>query len=150
MSCLGDVDGDSDLDVVLGRFDRPDSLLVNRLRHTDAPSPARLGAPYLLELFARPGFATGPQVALPFVGIGFAVTPLALPPLGSWHLDPALSIGLSPVLLPAPTGTATVPLIVPPVAGLVGLKLTAQTVVAHGPALGEWRFTNAIFDVIQP
>jgi hypothetical protein len=142
----GDVDGDGDVDLVRGSDWLSSTLLVNHHRQIWSPRLAQTGTVWPLQAFARPGYATAPQTAIPCLAA--APASIQLPPWGRLRLDPASLVVLPPLTLPAPAGTATLPLPIPNDPSLVGRTLHVQALVLHTLDLADARFTNVLAERI--
>jgi len=145
---LEDLDGDGDLDAVIGNAAYEsgtpvDKLYLNLLRQLDAPYPAQLGAHYLLAVYARYGRATNGDLAYPLLAPATANIPL--PPLGTLFLEPSTMVPLAPLAIPQPSGVSSLSLVVPAVPSLVGVTLYAQALLIQHPSAF---FTNSTEDEI--
>ncbi len=127
---MADFDGDRDLDLVFGR-DTGGAMLIatNRLRHVDAASSVRIGTTWPVQLWARAGFASAPQLAFPFGSTQLAAVPLRLP-YGSVFLGAGL-ISFPAVVVPPPSGSFGAQLSVPNVAYLIGQTAYVQAMILH-------------------
>ena len=140
---LGDVDGDSDLDIVNGNGGQ-NRLLVNLFRQLDAPLLARIGRTYTLDAYAR---YAPMDVALPFLSVGTANIPV--PPFGTFGLDPALMVPLGQLNIPQPAGMSSLSFVIPNDASLVGANIYTQALLGKAPLGLSARLTNVTADTIQ-
>ena len=146
---LGDLDGDGDLDLLLGQAylfhgrPLPARAVWNMNRHLVLPWPGRPGYHYRVDLYGRPGRGGGAPVAIPLVSP--RPGSLRLPPLGLLRLDPGRVFALPPLSIPKDKGRASLILMVPKDPALAGRDLFFQGLVSPGPGapLTAWRFTNA-------
>jgi len=149
-AALEDVDADGDLDMVFGNGGwytpgQQNRLYLNLLRHLDAPLFSRLGGAYRLDAFARYGPPGTQTVAGLFLSTGTGN--LALPPWGTFRLDPSRLAALPPRVIPPGPGLSSVTLMVPNAPGLVGVTLYAQALIIQPPAA---YLTNLTADQIHP
>ncbi len=126
---LGDVDGDGDLDALIGYDETEPSLLSNLSRQLAWRGIPRVGKPLTLDLF-------GPSLGAWFLGVSLGTASVPIPPLGTLRLDPASFSFVSAALLDA-QGRASITFPVPANASLIGASVYWQAVVV-GPA----RLTN--------
>jgi len=131
-----DMDGDGDLEW---------SGRTNLARHLHAASLATVGRPYVLQLFAHPGWLATARTATVFLGVDPAPQPLATP-AGAFRVG-AGAIALPPIVIPAPQGKTTLRVDVPAIPALVGLQLRAQALLGEGGD-GPGRFTNFVVDTL--
>lgn len=145
---LADLDGDGDLDTL--RVGARQLIGWNLTRQLDTPRYPRQGSRHALTIYARPGYATQLQGALVFVSDRLA-TPLPLPDLGTWWLDPNLSLALPPVFVPFPDGKATVNVTIPPLPAGTPFTFAAQALIAGDlQPIGHLRFTGSLAYPILP
>ena len=140
---LGDVDGDGDLDVVVGN-EAEDRLSVNLLRQLDTPNESALGQTYRLDIYARYGPQRQQDIGYPLLSAGTASIPL---PWGTLGLDPSSIVGLPPIVLNPDTGLGSVSLPIPNVPALVGATLYSQALLVQQPV--QARFTNVAADTFR-
>ncbi len=146
---LGDADGDGDTDIVFGVGSRVDSFFqnhvsLNLLRQLDTPYLLRTGQDYQLDVYARYGPFRAGDIAFPFLATGTATIPF--PPLGTIRIDPNQAIALPPMLIPQPSGMASVTVPIPNDPAIDGSTLYGQAVLLQYPV--QTVLTNATVDVI--
>jgi hypothetical protein len=129
-----DLDGDGDVDLI---GDQPH---FNLLRQLDAPFLLRPGCWYRLDAYARHGAPRLFDVAQPYLALGTAN--VELPQVGRLGIDPAGAAVLPPLLIPQPTGMASLSIAVPNNPVLAGIPIHAQAVLVQYPL--QARFTNVI------
>ena len=139
---VGDIDEDGDLDVF---FTPPKMIFENRARHLHAPFLALTGLPYLLDLYANPGYGVVGHQALVFLSGQSARIPV--PPFGVVGVDPTATVVLPPVSLPASPGTASVQLMMPASPSVIGLDLYSQALLI--PSRGVPVLTNLNQDQVR-
>jgi hypothetical protein len=130
-----DLDSDGDADVIAET-----RVFPNLQRHLTSPWMPMTGAPWTLEVLAEPGYADRFRIAIPVVAS--AAARIELPPLGVLGLDPATTVDLPAMLLPAPAGRADVDLPVPSTAALIGRSVFAQALLLD--PLEPAKLTNRI------
>ena len=116
---------------------------MNRQLH--APTAARIGQSYPLDIYTRPGIAQLFHIAIPLVSTVAKRTPL--PPFGTLGLDPNLMIQLPAVYIAPGVGKITVPLGIPNQLSLVNLTVYTQAAILHPRNLAQ--FTNVMADPIE-
>ncbi len=143
---MGDVDGDRDLDLVWNSW--PNRLYLNLHRHIHAPWLAILGRNYQLDFYAKPGYASITQFAIPFVNAAPAVPAINLPPLGTIGVSTVGLVILPQVSLPAPAGKTSIQSKIPAGPALVNLTVYVQALMVHRVTPPEAYFTNVVADRI--
>jgi len=78
--------------------------------------------------------------------LGSTPAKIPLPPFGTLRVGPVGMIVLPSMTLPAPSGTASLPLPIPAIPALVGLHVYFQALVVSG---GDARFTNMLDERIS-
>ena len=144
---LGDVDGDGDPDLILGN-EGQSRLYLNLHRHVYSQFSAQIGKPFLLYYFAKPGYATGIQYAMPFVNLQAAVPPIKIQPFGSLGLYP---VGIAPLPLKTisgPTGFGSFQVTFPSDPNLIGNTLYIQALIVHHLTPLHAHVTNVMADPI--
>src|SRR5690606_1082920 len=143
---LADLDSDGDLDIIVtghgGLVNPPhnNEIYWNLTRHVYAPAPARPGASYTVDFYARPGHGILPAASL-------APARIPLGDLGILGLDPALLIS-GPGLLIGPSGKASITLTVPNDPKLVGHRLYWQAIDFATTPPYRMRLTNTFEEEI--
>ena len=79
---LGDVDGN--LDALIGKYGKEESLLTNLTRALAWRGIPRIGKPLTYDLY-------GPPSGVWFLGVSLGTAGIPIPPLGTFRLDPASS-----------------------------------------------------------
>ncbi len=149
---LSDLDGDGDLDLLLGGYSDPITMgtptrvFFNLTRQVNAPWPARPGLFWRMDVYA--GSPRGKTTPLVLPLLSAAKTRACLPPFGRLLADPAKGVVLGPLFVSPKTGVRRVPLRVPKDPALLGALFYLQALVV--PDLNwppsTWRFTNALQD----
>lgn len=146
-STAPDVDGDSDLDVVVGNssYARQNRLYLNFLHQLDAPYLLRIGYDFQLDVHARYGPASQMDLAFPVIATAPAHVPL--PTFGTLGIDLATVVAIpSMVVVSQPAGVGSLSLRVPSNPGLVGMQAYAQALLFQP---GKVSLTNVSHDVVR-
>ncbi|MBK9385616.1 MAG: VCBS repeat-containing protein [Planctomycetes bacterium] len=146
---VGDLDGDLDADLVFGGFGNRTVVLANLRRHLHAPLPARLAAPFALELHASGSSIAGYPLGVGAISLLGFDPPLPIPGLGTLGVDPSAAIWLDPLTLKNAEGRATLSFEMPALSSLVNATLHYQALVLHAPQPSTWRLTNAGLAIIH-
>ena len=142
-----DLDGDPDLVVgILGGVCGGSRLYRNLHRELHAPFAPRPGSSYRLDLYAKPGYASSAQLAVTYLSFGELAPRLRIPPFGFFGLNPSFLFSLPAVVIPAPTGRASLPLPIPKLAALKGLFFYTQAILLHSQNVRDWRLTGVTAD----
>jgi large repetitive protein len=143
----GDFDGDGDVDFLLA--DSQNAVLYRNLhRQIDSAPLARVGRPYVLDLYAKPGYATSTQWALAMLSPTEQDPGPVVPPFGRLRLGVRGLVRLAPIAIFKPGGKVTIRLPVPNVTGLKDVMIYAQALIVHSSAATQWKLTNVIADRI--
>ncbi len=142
---LGDVDGDDDLDLVVGNTSSGQSrLYLNLQRQLDAPRLLCGGQSYQLDVYSRYGPASQVDFAFPYLSFGTSHTPT---PFGTLGLDPNLMFPLPAFYVPQPAGAGSWSILVPNLPGLIGLAVHTQAYLVQHPI--QTRLTNVNTDILH-
>ncbi|MFN3240247.1 MAG: FG-GAP-like repeat-containing protein [Planctomycetota bacterium] len=145
-SCaLADLDGDGDLDQVVGNWGG-DEVLVHTQHQLHAPAAPRLGQTYALDAYLR----RWPSSPLDRAWIWLSTLPaqLQLPSLGTLGIDPNTAAPLPAVAIQASSRSGSSGWPIPNQPSLVGVPLYAQALLLHDPF--DLRLSNVVRDVIGP
>ncbi|MGE3175682.1 MAG: FG-GAP repeat domain-containing protein [Planctomycetota bacterium] len=143
-----DADGDDDLDLLSVHTDGLAAVHANRAVQCTVPWLALTGRPWRAEFGCRPGDVIAGCVAIPVVGAALAPTPIAVPSLGRFALDPAMLLDLQPwVPIDPATGSGTHAMVVPTDAAILGVPFFVQALIAD-PAGVHSHLTNAVGAVV--
>ncbi len=141
---VADADDDGDADLFTAS-----ALLLNLHRHLYGTELAKPGAPYPIDVYAQPGYASGFQVVVPWASPALLVPPLSLPPFGRLHIDPTVAVPLPVVLMLPPGGKSTLNLSIPLNRSLKGVPLNVQAAALHSSRPQDMRLTNTLVEPIH-
>jgi hypothetical protein len=130
---LGDVDGDGDLDAVIGNVGQ-NRVYSNLRRQIAWRGFPRIGKPLVIDVYGAPGGAW-------LLAASLATASIPLPPLGTLRLDPASSILFAAGSLD-PQGRGSIGSLVPADPNLIGRSLHWQALVASPLALTNLETTT--------
>jgi len=147
---LGDMDGDRDVDIVVGNINPSASTLVsnslyfNFTRQLIGPDIVHTGRAHTMSLASwTGGGSSATRVAIPLVSVGGAQIPL--PPFGVLGINLSQSVTLPALWLPSDPMLATYKILVPANPAFVGIHLYSQALVADlAKPKATWRLTNTI------
>ena len=145
---LEDLDGDGDPDLAVGNLHpsgkgMQNGLLLNATRHTLVLTKAVIGKKFAFRVTSRTpdGGGNSRFPVLPFLGAGLLKIPF--PPLGVFHLDPALMVGLPMTATDPAKAGADYTFSLPLDPTLKGKTFFHQSLVqGWSPGGKNWRFTN--------
>jgi hypothetical protein len=141
-----DLDQDGDADIVYGNWNPSNEIWFNHHRHVYAENGPTIGANYDLDTWGEPGYATLPQVAIPFLGYRPLVPRVAIPGFGQLGVNPSPLFILNAATIPVPGGKSTIRLPIPNDSSLRGLPIYMQSLVFQSLA---YHLTNVFPDRIQ-
>ena len=138
---LGDIDGDRDLDLLVGNVGpgslqspHTNRLYLNLHRQLGAPLLPLLGRTYEIELDSQPGYGTTPRTAIVLFSDALLPTPITVPPVvGELHLVPTF-FAFTSATIPSPAGSAVIELAVPVDPALVATSFYSQAIILGPPA----------------
>ncbi len=132
---LGDVDGDKDLDAVVGSVIQQNRLYTNLTRQVAWRGIPRVGKPLVLDL-------RGPPNGAWLLAASLASASIPLPPFGMLRLDPATLFVVAGGALDS-QGSASLSFLVPSSPTLVGVSVYWQAAVAPPALLTNLEITTA-------
>jgi hypothetical protein len=131
---LADVDGDGDLDAIVGNWIKQNQVVFNLHRHVYAPTQPAINTNYTLDFWSAPGYATLPHVVIPLVGLTEAKPHFAVAPFGGLLGIPLSGVVILPATsVAAPGGKRSLTFGVPNDKNLSGLKFYVQSLVGQTP-----------------
>ena len=147
---LGDMDGDRDVDIVVGNINPSastfvsNSLYFNFTRQLIGPDIVHAGRTHTMSLVSwTGGGSSASRVAIPLVSVGGAQ--VAVPPFGVLGINLSQSVTLPAVWLPSDPMLATYKIFVPANPAFVGIHLYGQALIADLVLpKATWRLTNTI------
>ena len=122
-------------------------IYLNLHQHLEASPLPRRGQTLVLEMFAKPGYGTGAEAAIPLLSLGLRQRPFRINPFGLFHLDIRSTVSGPLMAIPA-SGSATYSLAVPNDPRLRRLTLYGQAAILHAN-VADWRFSPRTRSVIQ-
>lgn len=144
---LADLDGDDDLDWILGDYSASpgDTIYFNLQRQLNAPQPPRIGNTYNLDAYLRHGPASTTDLAVVWISTGAANQQV---PFGTLRIDPNAASPLPVATIPPAQGVTSLPVAIPNVPALVGTTLYSQAALVAFP--NDVRLSNVVIDTILP
>lgn len=131
---LADVDGDGDLDAIVGNWVAQNQVVFNLHRHVYAPTQPAINSNYTLDFWSSPGYATLPHVVIPLVGLAEASPHFAVAPFGGLLGIPLSGVVILPAApIQASAGKYSAMFAVPNDKNLSGLKFYVQSLVGQTP-----------------
>lgn len=124
---LSDLDRDRDPDLVLLDHGAYGSVRMNRHVQLAAPRLPVTGRTFALEVHVMPGYLAGPTMAALVIGWRLAPAPIAVPPWGSFFLDPTTLQDLIPwIMLDTASGFGRDEFVLPQSPAYVGFGFHGQ------------------------
>jgi hypothetical protein len=140
---LLDFNDDGDTDVCAGF----DAWYVYSRRRLAAETfeVARPGGQLVVSFLVKPLTPTSLPILAVLASLGPGPSTGLAGIRGRAQLDPLTAVLIAPIVIP--TSTATVPMAIPPLASLIGTRVSVQGLVFDGPSVA---FTNVVDEIILP
>ena len=145
---LLDVDGDSDIDIVVGNYQQPNRVYANLHTQLTAPLRAVLGESFQLDFYAKPGYGHSSHTARAVLGFALRPEPLKIPPFGRLYLA-APTFQMPLVTIPQSTGIGTLQLVIPNVPLFVGIELFFQALIIDDSNPADARLSSYTVDTMR-